>query len=78
MNSYYKIETRICYGNDRMLKGIIDESIVVFCGSNEGANAVYASNAYGLGEDLAKKISIGLTAEPLALWVKLLKVLLTQ
>ena len=31
------------------------KSIVVFCGSSEGANAVYASNAYELGETFAKK-----------------------
>ena len=31
------------------------KSIVVFCGSSEGANAVYTSNAYELGETFAKK-----------------------
>ena len=31
------------------------KSIVVFCGSSEGANAVYASNGYQLGETFAKK-----------------------
>ena len=31
------------------------KSIVVFCGSSEGVNTVYASNAYELGETFAKK-----------------------
>jgi hypothetical protein len=31
------------------------KSIVVFCGSSEGVNVVYASNAYELGETFAKK-----------------------
>tara|TARA_R110002051_G_scaffold314839_1_gene392381 strand:+ start:7067 stop:7648 length:582 start_codon:yes stop_codon:yes gene_type:complete len=31
------------------------KSIVVFCGSSEGGNAVYASNGYHLGEIFAKR-----------------------